>query len=143
MDSRGAAVLTAFVLDASAAMVLVMDDEPAEPVVPLLAALRDGDPVVPALWHFEIANALTSARRRGRVDDASFAQVVAAIAGMRTTSDGDPPGPEQLIALADQHDLTPYDAAYLGAALRRGIPLATTDTHLARAAARAGVPLII
>jgi hypothetical protein len=34
VDSRGAALMGDFVLDASAAMVLVMDDEPEEPVIP-------------------------------------------------------------------------------------------------------------
>ena len=48
MDPRGASVLTDFVLDASATIILVMDDEPEEPVMPIVSALRDGDAVVPA-----------------------------------------------------------------------------------------------
>ena len=43
--------------------------------------------------------------------------------------------------LADRHGLTTYDAAYLELALRLGVPLATLDQDLARAAREAGVPL--
>jgi predicted nucleic acid-binding protein len=43
--------------------------------------------------------------------------------------------------LAQQHDLSTYDAAYLELALRRQLPLATPDRPLIAAAQRAGVPL--
>lgn len=56
MDTRGAAVLSDFVLDASATMVLVMDDEPENPVVPIVSAFRSGTAIVPSVWRFEVAN---------------------------------------------------------------------------------------
>ena len=43
---------------------------------------------------------------------------------------------------ARRHDLTNYDAAYLELALRRHLPLATTDQALRRAALKADVPLV-
>jgi predicted nucleic acid-binding protein len=43
-------------------------------------------------------------------------------------------------ALAAQHGLTAYDAAYLELALRRKLPLATLDAQLLDAMQRAGVP---
>ena len=36
--------------------------------------------------------------------------------------------------LAEQHTLTTYDASYLEVAMRRGLPLTTLDTALAKAA---------
>jgi predicted nucleic acid-binding protein len=39
------------------------------------------------------------------------------------------------------YDLTNHDAAYLELAIRRNLPLATTDQALRRAAGKAGVPL--
>ena len=39
-------------------------------------------------------------------------------------------------------DLTAYDAAYLALAARRGLPIATVDDRLRRAAETAGVPLV-
>jgi len=43
--------------------------------------------------------------------------------------------------LARKYELTNYDAAYLEVAVRRRIPLATTDGALRRAAIKAGVSL--
>jgi predicted nucleic acid-binding protein len=44
--------------------------------------------------------------------------------------------------LADRHELSIYDAAYLELALRRNLPLATLDADLRRAAAAEGVQLL-
>lgn len=43
------------------------------------------------------------------------------------------------LQLADRHNLTPYDAAYLELAQRRRLPLATLDHDLANAAEAEGV----
>lgn len=142
MDPRGAALLSDFVLDASATMVLVMDDEPEEPVMPIVRALGAGAAVVPELWHFEVANALASARRRGRADDAGLATAIGLIEGLHPVRDSGCPPLGALVALADHHRITPYDASYLDIALRRGIPLASVDHELRRAASAAGVPLV-
>lgn len=131
-----------FVLDASATMVLVMDDEPEAPVMPIVNALGAGSAVVPALWRFEVANALATSLRRGRVDEAGVAQAVGLIEGLEPADDGDPPPLGTLLALASRHGITPYDAAYLAIALRRGIALATVDRQLRRASSDAGVPLV-
>ena len=41
--------------------------------------------------------------------------------------------------LARRHKLSAYDASYLELALRRGLPLATLDENLRKAATKAGV----
>ena len=46
------------------------------------------------------------------------------------------------MALAHEHGLTAYDAAYLELAMRLGLPLATGDRSLAAAARRAAVVLL-
>jgi len=142
VDSRGAPPLTDFVLDTSATMVLVMDDEPEEPVMPIVSALRDGDAVVPGLWRFEVANALGTALRRGRIHEDGFAYVVGLVHGINVTHDAQPASVEALIGLAREHGITAYDAAYLSLALRRGIALATTDRALRAVADAAGVSLV-
>jgi len=43
--------------------------------------------------------------------------------------------------LADRHGLTVYDAAYLDLALREGLPLASLDKALCKAAENSGVAL--
>ena len=45
--------------------------------------------------------------------------------------------------LAQQFHLTTYDAAYLELAMRLSQPLATLDDDLAKAARKAGVPLLL
>ena len=49
---------------------------------------------------------------------------------------------DAVLALAREHRLTVYDAAYLELALRADAPLATLDRELARAAHAARVPLL-
>jgi hypothetical protein len=45
-------------------------------------------------------------------------------------------------ALAREHGLSSYGASYIELAVREGIPLATRDSRLQAAAAKAGVPLL-
>ena len=45
--------------------------------------------------------------------------------------------------LADTYDLSVYDAAYLELALRRGLPLASRDTALNKAAKAAGLKSLL
>lgn len=47
-----------------------------------------------------------------------------------------------LMDLAIRHQLFSYDAAYLELAIRMGLPLATLDEPLKRAALAEGVPLV-
>lgn len=44
-----------------------------------------------------------------------------------------------LLQLAEAHNLTAYDAAYLELAQRSGLPLATLDSDLAAVAASLGI----
>jgi predicted nucleic acid-binding protein len=48
----------------------------------------------------------------------------------------------RLLALARKHRLTVYDAAYLELSLREGLPLATLDSKLARAAEMEGLAVL-
>jgi len=45
-----------------------------------------------------------------------------------------------ILLLARQEQLTEYDAAYIELALREGLPLATLDDRLKRAARSTGIP---
>jgi predicted nucleic acid-binding protein len=48
----------------------------------------------------------------------------------------------ELPVVAEKHNLTNYDAAYLALAMRFRLPWATTDADLQRAAAAAGVAMV-
>ena len=51
----------------------------------------------------------------------------------------DPPSYDAVFALAARYALTVYDAAYLELAIREGLPVATLDNALTRAAEQSGV----
>jgi predicted nucleic acid-binding protein len=53
----------------------------------------------------------------------------------------DPPSYAEVYRLAEAHDLTVYDAAYLELAQREGLPLASLAKRLNRAAATLGLEL--
>jgi len=53
----------------------------------------------------------------------------------------DPLSYDGVFSLADRHGLTVYDAAYLDLALREGLPLASLDNELCKAAGNSDVAL--
>jgi predicted nucleic acid-binding protein len=56
------------VLDSSATLAWIYGDETTEQIRRVFQAIADDGAVVPALWRLEIANSLTLAVRRGRID---------------------------------------------------------------------------
>jgi len=98
--------------------------------------------LVPAIWPLEAGNVITRAGARGVLDEARGAEFLALLGAMAIESD--PESIDQALGhtlhLARQHRLSTYDAAYLELALRKGLPIATLDTHLRAAADAAGTP---
>jgi len=96
----------------------------------------------PAHWRLEVCNALCMAERRKRLDVTGIAQAVALFTQLPVLLDPETnarAGGETL-ALARQHKLSVYDAAYLELALRRGASLASLDGPLRTVAKQLGVP---
>lgn len=133
--------MKAFVLDCSVTLPWIFGSEANRESEALLDTLAAGGTAwVPALWHLELANVLLGAQRKGRIDQAGIEAFLGALATFEIEVD-----PETMavawtktLALAREHGLTVYDAAYLELALRRGIPLATRDGALVEAVRRAG-----
>ena len=127
----------AFVLDGSVAVAWLLPDETRAELEALQDSLVDQAAIVPALWPLEVGNALLVAARRGRIDMDELEPLVLAIQALRIEID-DSTAEHALartFALARQHRLTTYDAAYLELAIRTGLPLATLDKDLRRACA--------
>ena len=128
------------VVDASVALALLSEEmHPA--LASALAELEQNEWVVPALWWFEIRNALIVNERRGRTSQQLSARSLHELSQIATTVDTAPNG-DNLMALARKHRLTVYEAAYLELAVRAGLPLATLDADLIAAAQGEQVPLI-
>ena len=56
------------VLDSSAALAWIYDDEATEPIRRVFTEVAEQGAFVPSLWRLEIANSLTVAVRRGRIE---------------------------------------------------------------------------
>lgn len=130
------------VLDASAALSLILADEFTDDSQRILDHVVEHGAIVPSLWQYEVANGLLSALRRGRTTERAVAQALTGLRRLPIAVDKGQPAGMEMIALASQFDLSAYDAAYLWIARSRDLPLATRDRTLARAATAAGIALI-
>ena len=130
-----------FVLDASIALAWAFADEDDPRATAALARIRTDEALVPSIWWFEIRNTLVVNERRGRLAEADTAAFLRTLARFAVTIDRQP-GEAEVFALARQHRLTVYDAAYLELARRDSVPLATLDRELIAAARAERVPLL-
>lgn len=129
----------AVVLDASVAIAWLLRDRPGTPYAD--AAIerggREGMMVPDLFWH-EVRSALIVAERKGRIATGMVDDHMKDVRAVLIETDADH-ADESVSALARNHGLSGYDAAYLETAVRRGATLATLDKNLARAAASEGV----
>jgi len=133
-----------FVIDASVALAWCFDDESSLVADRVLDRLESEEALAPAHWPLEVANALRSAERRGRIDASDLSRLRALLAALPvaiapvelTTAIGG------VLESARTYDLSAYDAVYLELAAIRGLPLATIDGSLRHACTQAGVELV-
>lgn len=131
------------VLDSSITLAWIYSDETTEAIRRLFDTVAEDGAVVPQLWRLEVANSLTVAVRRNRID-ADFRRAALAdlaLLNIRIDPDTDTHAWTKTLDLADCFRLTVYDAAYLELAQRRTLPLATLDEDLSAAAAALGLGL--
>jgi predicted nucleic acid-binding protein len=134
-----------FVLDCSVAMTWFFSSEATQDTEALLDALSgDAKAFVAQHWRLEIANVLLGAERTKRKQAAQTIQFLGLLAQLPIESDPDTEryATSTTMALGRKHKLTSYDAAYLELSIRRGLPLATLDSDLRRAARAEAVPLL-
>lgn len=99
--------------------------------------------LVPQLWQLELANVLKTACTKGRLTQSQARQILDTLSQLPIEVDNAaPPGQRPLFELAMRYNLSSYDAAYLELAMRHGLPLATQDEQLKRAATAAGVDVL-
>ena len=140
-----AAIIKRIVLDASVAVAWCFEDEKTPFTEGVLDLLSAGTEVLtPAIWPFEVANALLVAERRKRITVAQVTALLRRIAGLPISVEPIEARHafEQILSVARQQNLTEYDAAYLELALRAGLPIATLDDKLKQAARLVDVGLV-
>jgi predicted nucleic acid-binding protein len=131
----------AFVLDASITACWAFRDEDHPDASLALDQMRSEEAVVPCLWWFEVRNILVANERRRRIAESDSAAFLLNLSRLRIRVDREPVEGAVLV-LARNQRLSVYDAAYLELAQREGLPLATLDANLQKAAAAAGVGLL-
>ena len=133
-----------FAIDASVTLAWCFADESSVPADRALALLEQEPAVAPAHWPLEVANALRTAERRGRLDASDLPRLRALLTALPveivpvelTTATGG------VLDAARMYDLSAYDAAYLELAAVRDVRLATIDERLRAACGRAGVRVV-
>lgn len=128
------------VLDSSATLAWIYSEEMTDAIRAVFDQVADAGAVVPALWRLEVANSLTVAVRRNRIDTEFRRAALAdlALLDIATDQHTDSQAWAETLQLADRYRLTLYDAAYLELAQRRKLPLATLDQELLMAAQATG-----
>src|SRR5208282_476386 len=139
--------MSAFVLDTSVAVSWCFPGDGAENTPysrHILKLLATEDAVVPEIWAFEIANSIfVSFCKRRRITELQIQEYLRRLKALPISVE--PVGlwvNVDLESSSRKWNLTPYDAAYLALALRKSLPIATTDEDLKKAAAIEGVEVL-
>lgn len=132
------------VLDNSVAMCWLLNDgRPAELAYALnvLDALKTTSAMVPSIWALEAANVIAKSEAKGLVTEARTQEFVATLMRLNIATDTTTASHAlgETLNLARRYKISTYDAAYLELALRGGLPLATLDADLEKAAKKTGV----
>jgi predicted nucleic acid-binding protein len=131
-----------WVIDSSIALAWALPDETSKEAERFLSRISMRTILwVPALWWYEIANALLTAQRRKRLIEAERIRLMELYRKLpiRTDKMLDSDIIWRFQTLAIEYNLSAYDAAYLELAQRRGLGFATADRPLRLAAQRAGI----
>ena len=134
-----------WVIDSSIALAWALPDKTSKGAERFLSQILVGNIFwVPALWWYEMANALLMAQRRKRLTEAERIRLIELYRKLPVQTDMtlDPDVISRFHTLAIEYNLSAYDTAYLELAQRRGLGLATVDRQLRSAAQKAGVKVV-
>ncbi len=131
-----------FVLDSSVAFGFAAPDEWVSEAV--AQRLAQDTVLVPAIWPFEVANAVHRGRLQRRFTAEQETDLAEVLSALDVRVDSRPLDRilNDVVPIAIDRALSVYDAAFLELALREGLPLATLDARLGRAARDAGVVVL-
>ena len=107
--------------------------------------MSEADALVPDLWHLEAINVLLGAEKRSEIEPGEIERFINQLENLPIHVD--PLTADQsfsrILALSRIYKLSSYDAAYLELSIREGVPLATLDKDLRKAARKAGTQLYL
>lgn len=125
-----------FVIDNSIVMAWCFEDEATEYTDAIQEMLIDHIAFVPAIWPLEVANVLLVAERKKRISKAESGRFIALLSQLPIEVGQSEPQRvfHDTLPLARQHKLSSYDASYIELAIRKGLPIASLDKAIIRAA---------
>ncbi|MDX9972995.1 MAG: type II toxin-antitoxin system VapC family toxin [FCB group bacterium] len=132
-----------FVIDNSVVMAWCFEDEVSEYADSVLESLETAEAVVPAIWPLEVGNVLLVAERKRRLSKADVSRILELVGHLPISVEQESPARmlTEIIGLARDLTLSTYDASYLDLAMRSGLPIATQDCVLMKAAKECHVPI--
>lgn len=131
----------AFVIDNSVALAWFVRTQATPYTKQLLLRAKREIVHAPIIWPSEFINSLWVMQKRDLLRAHEIDAIVARAGQLAIVVDSEPVAMPLLLGLVRRSMLSSYDASYLELAIRRGLPLATRDAALARAARAAGVLL--
>ncbi len=132
-----------FVIDNSIVMAWCFSDESSKYTNTILDSLENHEALVPAIWPLEIGNVVLAAERRKRLTESDSIRFLNLVSELPIIVQQETPDRmlKEIFALARECHISSYDASYLDLAMRNGIPIATRDNGLKKAAKRCNVAL--
>jgi len=140
--------MTDFVLDNSVAMRWLLETKkPADQryAESVLISMAESDALVPNLWHLEAVNVLLGAEKRQEIHAGESETFISQLESLPIHVDSLTAHQafSRTLGVSRVYKLSSYDAAYLELAIREGMPLASLDKDLVKAAKKAGVDIYL
>ena len=135
-----------FVLDNSVATRWLLASEKAidqKYAEKVLKSMLSSEALTPNLWHLEAVSVLLGAEKRGTITLGEIERFISQLENLPICVD---PLTAQkafsrILTLSREYNISSYDASYLELAMREGLPLATLDKKLTKAAKKADVKI--
>ncbi len=133
-----------FVIDNSVVMSWCFKDQANSSADSILEKLTEAMAYVPSVWPLEVVNVLHAAERKKCISEADSVRFISLLTQLPIVVEYESPekAMKDLLGLARAHKLSSYDASYLDLAMRKGLPLATLDEKLRKAAEATKVTLL-
>lgn len=132
-----------FIIDNSVVMAWCFADEESSYADKTLGSLESREALAPSIWPLELGNVLLVAERRKHLNESDVIRFLALINDLPITVVQESPErmTKEILALARERQISTYDASYLDLAMREGLPIATQDTGLKKAAKKCNVQI--
>ncbi len=132
-----------FIIDNSIVMSWCFKEQTNPLADTILGWLQEASAYVPSVWPLEVVNVLIAAERKALIsksDSIRFLRLLSQLP-IRVQHESTEGLMKDTLGLARDHNLSSYDASYLDLAMKKGVPLATLDKKLRKAAKSVNVEL--